>query len=126
MKLLADITIAPSGGFKGFGELGLTGSLGAYGAGVVFNKFISTVIGVMTVVAFIWFIVQIFVGAVAIATSGGDKEKLSEAKSKITTSLIGLVIVIAAIFIIDIVGNVLGISNILNPAILIQQILNNS
>ena len=71
---------------------------------------ISTAIGVMTVIAFIWFIVQFFVAAFQIISSGGDKAALEGAKQKLTTSAIGLVVVIAAIFLIQIVGTVLGIN----------------
>ncbi len=123
-NLAENIQIAPEGGFKGFGKLGLDDSLGAYGAGVTFNKFISTTIGVMTIVAFVWFLIQIFVGAIAISTAGGDKQKMQEAKSKLSSSIIGLVVVVAAIFLIEIVGSILGIEDILNPAILIQNIIN--
>lgn len=111
-KLLAQNTLPlyPSGGFKvpGFG------SGDPQDAGTIFNKFISSTIGLLTVIAGIWFIFQFIIGAIGILTSGGDKASLASAKSKITYGIIGLVIVIVSIFIIDLIGRLLGL-DILNP-----------
>ncbi len=111
INLLADISISPPGGiFKGIG----TGPLSNPGNGIdTFTKFISTVIGVMTIVAFIWFVFVIFIGAIGILGSGGDKNALESAKKKMTTGVIGLVVVIASIFIIRLVGVILGLPDIL-------------
>ncbi len=122
-NLLAQINLAPEGGFKGFGPLGLEKGT-ASDAPLVFNRFLTTIIGIMTVVAFIWFTIQLFIGAIALISSGGDKTKVAEARNKITTALIGVVIVIAAIFLIEVVGRVLGVEWILNPAVLIYQFVN--
>ncbi len=74
-----------------------------------FSNFISTIVGILTVVAFIWFIFNLFIGAIAWLSSGGDKAKLQEAQKKITTNLVGLVIVVSAIFLTKIIGVVFGI-----------------
>ncbi len=105
--LAAEIKIAP-GGLQGIGPLGLEGKSAEW-APIVFTRFLSTLIGVMTIIGFIWFIIQLFIGAVSMIGAGGDKAKVEQAKSKITNSLIGLVVVIAAVFIIQIVGSVFGI-----------------
>jgi hypothetical protein len=91
----------------GFGPLGL-GS-GTSASISVFNQIISTTIAVMTIVAFIWFTFILITGAISVITAGGDKAKVAEARGRITTGLIGLVIVIAAIFLIDLIGYLLGI-----------------
>lgn len=114
------------GWFEGLGPLGGQGSsirttLGAAGT---FSKFISTTIGVMTIVAFIWFIFTLFSGAIAWLSSGGDKQKLQNAQKQITTGLTGLIIVISAIFLIKIVGFVFGF-DILNIQGFITNIHNN-
>ncbi|MEK7525946.1 MAG: hypothetical protein AAB546_00505 [Patescibacteria group bacterium] len=120
-KLLAQtsIPLAPEGGFRGFGPLGLEGEE-ASTSGSVFTKVLSTTIGVMTVIAIIWFVIQFFLGAIAIIFSGGDKGKLTEARQKMTTGIIGLVVVIAAIFLIDLVGSILGIEDVLNITFMIN------
>lgn len=122
MNYLAEATpipIAPSGGFKGFGPLGTVTSKS--GALLTFSGFISTVIGVMTIVAFVWFVITFFSGVVSIIGSGGDKQALETAKKKISTSIIGLVITVAAIFIVEIIGQIFGI-NILSFTALFNQI----
>jgi hypothetical protein len=112
MKNLAtDIQIAPSGGFTGFGNLGKPGGSQSLG---VFANFISGLIAVMTIVAVIWAIFTIITGAVSIISSGGDKQALESARKRITNGILGLVIVLVAIFIIQIVGYLLGIDDILN------------
>ena len=105
-KLLADIPIGPgNGGFKGFGPLG-----NPTGTGITnFSNFISTVIGVMTIVAIIWFIFIFMIGAIGIMSSGGDKNALETNKKKITTGVVGLVIVLTAVFAISLVGYIFGI-----------------
>jgi hypothetical protein len=107
MKLLTtDIQIAPSGGFKGFGPLGE--NQGASSINTL-TSIISTAVGVMTIVAIIWFIFTFITGAIGIIGSGGDKQALESARKKITTGLIGLVVVIAALFILDLIGTLFGI-----------------
>jgi len=87
-----------------------------------FTKFISITIGVMTIVAFIWFIFTLFTGAIAWLSSGGDKQKLQNAQKQITTGLTGLIIVISAIFLIKVVGTIFGIDilNIQNAILNLQ------
>lgn len=70
---------------------------------------ISTIIGVMTAIAFIWFTILLFMGALQYLTSGGDPKGIEGATAKIRTALIGLVIVISAIFFIQLIGGIFGI-----------------
>jgi hypothetical protein len=85
------------------------------GAAGIFNKVLSVIIGVMTVAAGLWFLFQFFIGAFTWLTSGGDKVALENARKKITNAIIGLVIVVAAIFLIDLIGNIIGL-DILSPS----------
>ncbi|MFC1625589.1 hypothetical protein ACFL1Q_00905 [Patescibacteria group bacterium] len=121
MKLIADIPLAPEGGFKGFGPLGLEGK-DAASAPSVFTKFISSTIGIMTVIAIIWFVFKFIGGAIGIMSAGGDKQALENGKKSITTGIIGLAIVIASLFVIDLIGNLIGIPDILNVSQLIDNI----
>jgi hypothetical protein len=102
------LQVAPNDGFTGFGPLGTVTSKS--GALLTFSGFISTAIGTMTIIAFIWFIFTFFTGVISIIGSGGDKQALETAKKKITTGLVGLVITIAAIFLIEVVGQIFGIN----------------
>lgn len=84
-----------------------------------FAKIISSAIGLITIIAFIWFLFTLITGAIGIITAGGDKGKLEEARGRITTGVIGVGVVIAGIFIVDLIAKILGIPSILNiPAML--------
>jgi len=97
------IPLSPKGGFSGPGQLG-TNVAGREVS--LLTTILSTVIGVMTAVAFIWFVIQFMIGAVGWIMSGGDKGKVESARGKITTGAIGLVIVISAVFLASFVGDV--------------------
>lgn len=87
--------------------------------GAQLNKTISTVIGVMTAVAALYFIFQFIIAGYQWISSGGEKNNLEEARNKITNSLIGLIIVVGAWIIIGIIGKIVGL-DILNPGKLLQ------
>lgn len=119
-----DIPLTKEGGFKGFGALGFEGTTpSAAGALGIFATAVSAVIGIMTLVAFIWFTFQFLIGAIRIMGSGGDKGALEAAKKQITSGIIGLVVVIAAVFVVSLLGYILGIPNPLNPFSLVKGIV---
>ena len=97
------------GDFVGLGPLGTPATSPQDPGASSLTNFISMTVGVMTIVAFIWFIFTLFIGAIGWLASGGDKARLQEAQKKITTSIIGLTIVISAIFLIKIIGVIFGI-----------------
>lgn len=116
------LQIAPQGGFTG--AVNGKGLLGAPGDGItLFAKFVSSAIGLLTVVAIIWFLFTFLMGAIGIISSGGDKNALESAKKKIASGVIGLVVIIAALFIISLLGLILGIQNILDPVIMFNAII---
>ena len=71
-------------------------------------------------IAAIWFTFSLVTGAISIISSGGDKAKVAEARARIVTALIGLVVIIAAIFIVELIGTLIGFDLILNPGEFIQ------
>lgn len=115
-KLLAatSIPLYPSG-FQGIGPLGLEGKGGTEEAASLFNQVISKAIGVITIIGFVWFVFLLIMGAFGIMTAGGDKAKMESAQKRITTGLIGLVILVAGVFLLSLIGKILGLPNILNP-----------
>lgn len=119
--MIKTIAQAPTslGTFEGIGPLGLEGAE-AETAGQVFNKIISGAIGLITIVGIIWFVITLITGAVGIMTAGSDKNALEGAKKRIVNGLIGLVILVAGIFIVGLIGRIFGISNILDPASFIE------
>lgn len=101
--------------FEGIGPLGGSGMGWGIGGFVdLFNRVMSIIIGFLTIIAGLWFLLQFFFGAFAWLTAGSDKTALENAQKKITNSIIGLVVVVAAIFIIEIIGNIMGL-DILRP-----------
>lgn len=114
MKNLAiDIRIAPQGGFKGFGKLGLENE-SSFNADLVFTNFMSSAIGLITIIAIIWFVFLVITGAFAFMTAGGDKQTIESARKKLVNGLIGLLVVIFGIFVIRFIGYLIGIPDILN------------
>jgi len=117
IDLIAQINIAPSGGFTGFGPLGTDLTQPGQGA-LRFTRFISSIVGLLTIIAIIWFVFVLITGAIGWIGAGGDKNALETAKKKIVNGVIGLVVVIASVFLIDLVGNLIGIGNILDLSVL--------
>lgn len=118
-NLLAQKEIPLGKPFKGFGPLGLEQG---QDAPTVFTNFISSIIGLLTIIAIIWFVFLLIMGAIGIISSGGDKTALETSRKRITTGLIGFIVVIAAIFIIDLIGNLIGIPSILDLPALLERI----
>lgn len=120
-SLLAQIEVFKGTPFSGFGKLGLEGESGE-GALGIFSKFISSTIGLLTIIAIIWFVFVLISGAIGMIGAGGDKAILESSRKRITSGLIGLVVVVAGLFIVDLVGSIIGIPNILNLEELFGQI----
>ena len=104
----AETTIGPP--LEGLGTYASPGDT----APTIFAQFISTIIGLMTVIAAIWFVFLLVGGAIGIMTSGGDKMALESARKRMTTGVIGFVVVVLAMFIMDLVASLLGVENILD------------
>ena len=102
------------GGFGGIGPLGLEGKQPGE-APKVFSDIISTVIGFLTIVAALWFIFMVITGGYGWLSAGGDKQKVADAKSKITQAVIGLGVVVVGIIIVRLVTQILGIDVVLDP-----------
>ncbi|GMR03309.1 MAG: hypothetical protein BMS9Abin21_142 [Thermodesulfovibrionia bacterium] len=84
------------------------------GAPSLFAQIISIIIGLITLIAFIWFIFLLISGAISYMSAGGDKVKIEAARKRITTGLIGVVIVVAGIFIVRLIATLLGLGDILD------------
>jgi hypothetical protein len=78
-----------------------------------FETVLSTAIAIITIIAGIWFLFLLITGGISWMSAGGDKVAAENARKRITTGLIGLVVVVAGIFIVDLVGTLIGV-DILN------------
>lgn len=104
---------------SGIGPLGLeTGG----DAPSLFAQVISGTIGLMTIIAAIWFLFTLVTGAIGIISSGGDQQAYESARKRIATGVIGIVVVIAAIFIMDLIATILGIPSVLNIQAMISRL----
>lgn len=81
--------------------------------------FISGIIRFLMVLGGLFTLWQLLSGGLAYITSNGEKGKIAEAQQKITTSILGLVVMTASFIIIAIVSQVLfgNYLYILNPKI---------
>ncbi len=97
----------------GIGPLGLCEDGPTQGI-TMFAAVLSTAIGLLTVVAALYFMFVLITGAIGIISAGEDKTAFEGAKKRITNGFIGLVVTIAAIFLMDVIATLLGIPSILN------------
>lgn len=85
------------------------------GDGVVqLDKIISTIIGVLTLVAFIYFVIQVILAGYAFISGQGDEKKIESARKRLTDGVLGITIVILAFGITALLAKILGLSNIFN------------
>jgi hypothetical protein len=122
-----EVTLGPicGEGLGPFGKWACNLQGGATGAVEAFKNLasaISNIVGALTIIAGLFFIFQFIIAGFGWITSGGDKTALSAAQQKITSSLIGLVVVVAAIALIDIIGRFLGLKILLDPEELVKQL----
>lgn len=127
MRVFAqEVDLGTIGGGKGLGPFGeITGDLStqkALGLTKV-TQAVSSVIGIMTVAAGIWFIFQFLTGGFFWMTSAGDKSKLHEARERITNAFIGLLIVVSGWSILALAGQFFGYDILIsNPGEIINQL----
>ncbi|MDP2684812.1 MAG: hypothetical protein Q8P20_07300 [bacterium] len=120
MKYLAQINLYDtSTNLKGFGPLGL--EQGQDGI-KTFATFLSSAVGLITIIGIIWMVFIIITGSVAIITSGGDKQALESARKKITNGIIGLVVLVSSLFILSLIGKLIGIPTILDIATMFSKL----
>ena len=70
---------------------------------------ISTIIGVITIVAVLFFIIKFFTGAFSMITAGEDKGKFTSGLEKIKHAILGLILIVASYSLIALLGTVIGI-----------------
>lgn len=73
------------------------------------GKVVSSLVGLLLIVAFLMAFFYLLTGGVAWITSEGDKQNLEKARNKITQAITGLIIVAAAYAIFKLVGQFFGI-----------------
>jgi len=107
MNLTSLLAQVPLGNIEGIGNLG-TGSFGGSSSYSRFSDLISRTIGLLTIVAGVWFLVQLIMGGYSWISAGGDKQAMQNAQKKVTNALIGMLVTILAYTIAGVLGMFLG------------------
>lgn len=123
-RLLAGEATLPTIGAPVNSGFGPFGDASGYGIGTVgdkITKMFSNILGILTLIGALWFIIQLVVGAFKWMTSGGDKSNVEQAKEHFTHAIISLGILVAAYVIAALVSVIFGVE-ILNPTNVLQQL----
>lgn len=116
----SDQGIGCGGGLGPFAELLCNiSSADTLEVGNILNRMVSGIVGFLTLIACIWFFIQIILAGFNWIGAGGDKGKTEAAMQKITNALIGLLLVVGAWAVVGVVGTIIGI-DILNPGAVLQ------
>lgn len=87
-----------------------------------FESLFSNIIGFLTALGAIAFVLFFVVGAFEWITSGGEKGKLEHARNRMMYGAIGMIIIVAAYGILGLMSSVVGI-DFLNPAQQLQRLI---
>ncbi len=73
-----------------------------------FQKFVPAAINLALVVGVVYFLFNIIMGATQWISSGGDKQAVEAARSKITNAIIGMVILFAVYAVLNLIAYFFG------------------
>ena len=108
MQLLATDTIENT-----FGKVTTPpqlGDLGSQPGNIAISLFLSRAINIIYMLAGLLVVFMFISGAVMWIISGGEKEKVEEARKRIMAAIVGIIILALAFFIIKVLGNILNIN----------------
>jgi len=106
--LLTDKDLGTIGKGEGFGPW-TQKIIGGAEPSTIMTNIISNAIGAMTIGAGIWFLFQAIIAGYNYLSAGGDKTKIEASGRRLTNSLIGIAVVVAAYGILALLGTFLGI-----------------
>lgn len=86
------------------------------------ETYVSDIIGVITILAALFFIVYAFTAGFEWVTAGGDSGKVGKARDRLLWSTLGLVLIVAAYSIIGLIGSLVGL-NLLDLSKMINNII---
>jgi len=75
-----------------------------------FQDIIPSVLGAVLTIAVVIFILFLLIGGIQWITAGGDKEALSNARARLTTAIVGILIVFSAWAILGLLKNFFGLT----------------
>jgi len=77
-----------------------------------FEKLASNAIGILTIVAVLFFAIQIILAGFGFISSGHNEKEVEANSKKLTNSVLGLLIVVVAVGIGSLIARLLGLNNI--------------
>jgi hypothetical protein len=77
--------------------------------------YVSSIVGIMTIFASIWFLFNILYAGYEWISAGGDTKKVAGARDRITHAFMGLVIIAGAWSLLAIAGQFLGYNTLVSP-----------
>lgn len=86
------------------------------------EQFLSTLIGFMTVLGSILFVIYFVLGAFEWITSAGDKGKLEKARNRMLYGVLGMILIVASYSLLGLLSGIIGL-DFLNPASQIEKII---
>lgn len=78
------------------------------------EKFISNVVGALTVIASLFFIFYFVMGGLNWVTAGGDKGKVDKARDQMVQGVIGMIVIVISYGLLGVIGQFVGL-DLLNP-----------
>ena len=109
-------------GGSGLGPFGTISKTDPYAGATALVDTVSNIIGILTVSASIWFLLQILFGGYEWMSAGGDTKKIEGARSRITNSFIGIIIVVGSWSLLAVTGQFLGFDTLVNPKTFIDSV----
>jgi hypothetical protein len=85
--------------------------------GTRIGAIVSFIVAFIIVIAFLAALLYIVIGAFQWITSGGDKQKVADARNHIIAAVIGLVVIALSFVIINVVITALGLGSLTNISI---------
>ncbi|HUD19195.1 MAG TPA: hypothetical protein VMR81_02025 [Patescibacteria group bacterium] len=120
MKLLAQGTGLGTIGGEGLGPFGKSVGPNAGLTGIL--NIISSIVGMLTICASIWFLFMILFAGYEWTSAGGDTKKIASARDRIVHAFIGLVIVVGAWSLTAVVGQFFGFNTLVDPGAFITNL----
>jgi hypothetical protein len=80
-------------------------------ATVKIEQIVSNLLGILTLIAVIFFAIQIILAGFGFISSEGDEKKMEANRSKLTNGVLGLFIVIVAVGLGRLISQLLGLNN---------------
>lgn len=105
-----------------YGEIAPPSGVPSGGLGTL-EKILQVGITLALILALVLTVFFIIFSGVQWITSGGDKQKLQNARNRLTYAIVGLIVVLLAIFLVRVIGGVFNV-NLLNVNVIQRQTTN--